>query len=61
MTKPPKPHLRIIAPGVWQCVVSRTERHITRGVAAPTPREAYQTWMRLIEIVPISQLLIEPK
>ena len=56
-----KPHLAKCGPTAWLCTNSRKEKHILRGVAALTPREAYATWMRLIEIVPISQLLIEPK
>ncbi len=59
--KLPVPHLRKCGPNSWLCTNSRQEQHILRGVAAPTPKEAYETWMRLIEIVPISQLLISPK
>jgi len=56
-----KPHLRKCGPRAWLCTNSPKEKHILRGVAAPTPREAYYRWQSLLKIVPISQLLIEKK
>lgn len=52
-----KPHIRLCAPGVWQCTASRSENHIMRGgVAAESPSKALEVWLSLTELVDPVQL-----
>lgn len=52
-----KPHLRLCAPGIWQCTANRAEHHLMRGgVAAESPSKAYEVWLALTELVDPVQL-----